>query len=439
MFRDLKEYQDITKIYQNNVYQSKEDIIKEAFASEEFTEEEAAFIEENFDALIEEVIAEEEESLSEQMTGRQRGKALRQEADKIISDTRKPAVKTTKVSSKAIQGKPAGVVGKFKSALSKVGSKIKDVAKTAVKTGAAPLKSGGAVSKMGAAAGKSGLAVKGAKVLSKMGTAGKLAAGAALVGGALIANRKKIKAAADKAKVDKYVANRKGDKPIEKIDAKQFDNRRDPSPESDTSSTPVVSDKTKQGKPRTKAQMMAAKRIASGKTIADVKKDNTDAMKAKASERNQKFQDAKKSGNLAQFRKDNPKVSGADRAKAMAVARLKKKEAMEEYTPYDMVLEYLLSSEQAATIEEANYVMTEMDAETIQGIVEEQKKNLDEGIASMALKTGAAVLGGVLAKKGIDKLKKFDPVGDARKKYQDKKATEYEKKSGTTKEDGYFR
>ena len=44
------------------------------------------------------------------------------------------------------------------------------------------------------------------------------------------------------------------------------------------------------------------------------------------------------------------------------------------YTPdmdaYDIVLEYLLSTEQAATIEEANYVMTEIDAETIQGIVE---------------------------------------------------------------------
>ena len=34
---------------------------------------------------------------------------------------------------------------------------------------------------------------------------------------------------------------------------------------------------------------------------------------------------------------------------------------------------------------------------------------------------------------------KFDPVGNARKKTQDKKATEYEKKSGTTKDDGYFR
>ena len=119
MFREFKEYQDIVKLYQNNVYQSEEDIIKEAFASEEFTKEEAAFIEENFDALIEEVIAEEEESLSEQVTGRQRGKMLRQKADEIISDIRKPAAKTTKVSSKAIQGgKTAGAVGKFKSALS---------------------------------------------------------------------------------------------------------------------------------------------------------------------------------------------------------------------------------------------------------------------------------------------------------------------------------
>ena len=47
-----------------------------------------------------------------------------------------------------------------------------------------------------------------------------------------------------------------------------------------------------------------------------------------------------------------------------------------QFDAYDLVLEYLLSSEQVATIEEANYVMTEMDAETIQGIVEEQKKNL---------------------------------------------------------------
>ena len=70
-----------------------------------------------------------------------------------------------------------------------------------------------------------------------------------------------------------------------------------------------------------------------------------------------------------------------NRAKEMAKANIEKKKAAmakEEYTPYDFVLEYLLSTEQVATIEEANYVMTEMDAETIQGIVEEQKKTLTE-------------------------------------------------------------
>ena len=113
---------------------------------------------------------------------------------------------------------------------------------------------------------------------------------------------------------------------------------------SNKSSTPVVSDKTKQGKPRTKAQMMAAKRIASGKTIADVKKSNTDAMRAKAAER------------FADFKA---------KREAKRLERMKK----EEYTPYDMVLEYLLSTEQVATIEEANYVMMQLDEENIQEIV----------------------------------------------------------------------
>ena len=63
-----------------------------------------------------------------------------------------------------------------------------------------------------------------------------------------------------------------------------------------------------------------------------------------------------------------------------------------QFDAYDLVLEYLLSTEQVATIEEANYVMTEMDAETIQGIVEEQKKNFDEGAGVAA----AALAGGLL-------------------------------------------
>ena len=79
-------------------------------------------------------------------------------------------------------------------------------------------------------------------------------------------------------------------------------------------------------------------------------------------------------------------------------------------------------------------------------------KQFNEGLGSVRIvpalvKTGLAGLGLYGVKKGAEKLgtmsgtpkKKFDPIGDARKKYQNKKATEYEKKSGTSKEDGYFR
>jgi len=208
---------------------------------------------------------------------------------------------------------------------------------------------------------------------------------------------------------------------IRKIDPAPFNKREKaapvdketPSPSSSSSSsTPAVSDKTKQGKPRTKAQMMAAKRIAAGKTISDVKAENEASMRAKAAERNQKFQAARKSGNLAQFRKDNPKMSGADRAKAMAKARLAKKAAMEEYTPYDFVLEYLLSTEQVATIEEANYVMTEMDAETIQSIVEMEVNRADIIGGTKAAKDAAAGKGKGLYTpgKGVTKDFKLDPA-----------------------------
>ena len=50
----------------------------------------------------------------------------------------------------------------------------------------------------------------------------------------------------------------------------------------------------------------------------------------------------------------------------------KKEDKKESFDAYDIVLEYLLSSQQAATIEEANYIMTEMDAKTIQDIVSQQ-------------------------------------------------------------------
>ena len=62
-------------------------------------------------------------------------------------------------------------------------------------------------------------------------------------------------------------------------------------------------------------------------------------------------------------------------------------------------------------------------------------KQFQEGIKTKlalgALATAPFIMGQIQ--------KRFDPVGKQRKKTQDKKATEYEKRSGTSKEDGYFR
>ena len=162
---------------------------------------------------------------------------------------------------------------------------------------------------------------------------------------------------------------------------------------------PQVSTMTRQGKPRSKAQMMAAKRKAEGKTIQQVRDENKASMIANARARNVDFKAKRRpdpkpmpsnfEGGVSgkgkatdDFSKDPKYQSTAGTStdikkpvrqmgRSAAKRRQMAASRMEEYTPYDIVLEYLLSSKQAATIEEANYIMTEMDAETIQSIVAE--------------------------------------------------------------------
>ena len=62
-------------------------------------------------------------------------------------------------------------------------------------------------------------------------------------------------------------------------------------------------------------------------------------------------------------------------------------------------------------------------------------QQFQEGLLKKALITTALATPFVM-KKIKDK---FDPVGNQRKKTQDKKSTEYEKNTGTSNEDGYFR
>ena len=163
--------------------------------------------------------------------------------------------------------------------------------------------------------------------------------------------------------------------------------------------TPVSADPKKKLSGKERAQALAKARIKSGKTIQQVKDENKASMIANARQRNVDFKAKKRKppgemkSNFAggvsgkgkatdDFSKDPRYQSTAGTStdikkpvKQMGRSAAKRRQMagsrMEEYTPYDIVLEYLLSSKQAATIEEANYIMTEMDAKTIQSIVAE--------------------------------------------------------------------
>lgn len=94
--------------------------------------------------------------------------------------------------------------------------------------------------------------------------------------------------------------------------------------------------------------------------------DKIDKLRSK----NAAFQAAKKSGSnysMDDFVKDFPNSNAAkDRKKSKRVTSVMD---MESYEPYNIVLDYLLETNQVATVEEANYVMLEMDSKTIQDIV----------------------------------------------------------------------
>ena len=361
MFRDLKEYQQIQKIYEERVCISEEDRYITKELEETFTEDELNFIVEN----TEEVFAE----ISNQLV---------EEGSEITKETIDEMAKAVAKALPLAQRMAAG----FTKNIAKKAPVAGGVAKKAASGGGGLMKKAGGLIKKGVGFVK--------KNVGKIATA----VGAGAVGAATAVNTSKPKVETDasgkvipstasiRAKSDRVGGGNAG----ASTDAGLASTANMPkaTPVSAEPKKPVVSTTTKQGKPRTKAQMMAAKRIAAGKSISDVKQSSRDAMKARA----------------------------AERFAAFKAKRAEKKSAMEEYTPYDIVLEYLLSSEQVATIEEANYVMTEMDAETIQGIVEMEVNRADIIGGTKAAKNAAAGKGKGLYTpgKGVTKDFKLDPA-----------------------------
>ena len=376
MFRDLKEYQQIQKIYEERVCISEQERYISKELKETFTEDELDFIAEN----TEEVFAEINNQLVEE------GSEI---AEETIDEMAKAVAKTVL----PLAQRMAKAAAKNKNLLSKSAAGGGAVAKKAASGGGGLMKKAGGLIKKGVGFVKKNAA----KVAGAVGVGGAAA-------GAAIATRgkpeKKLPTTAEIRAKD-AAAGGTGMSNIPKaegdavIDGKKLNPDFKKKPEIKKEG-PQVSTMTKQGKKRTPAQMMAAKRKAEGKTIQQVKDENKAKMIANARQRNVDFKAKRRKppgemkSNFAggvsgkgkatdDFSKDpryqstagtSTDIKKPERQMGRSAAK-RRQMAGEEYTPYDIVLEYLLSSKQAATIEEANYIMTEMDAETIQSIVAE--------------------------------------------------------------------
>ncbi len=390
MFRDLKEYQEIYNLYQNSVYLSEEQReFAKAIDEAGLTDEELYYFSENTDEVINYLI--ETEVLDEgkakaikgvfKLGGLVKGlsktklptkgynlsniggfkgfkgaplKGISSKLTNPFKNLKTPKLKGKKDISKTVKGAKDGI----KKKLSDVG--VKTPVKTALTAGGVGALIGGAIQ-----TGKNKAQVQ--------ATQAELAA--------IKRELEKIKKEKDDAidkQVDKYVQDRKG--PINK-------------------DLTIDKSKEKEVKPETKTETKPTN--PSGKVIPKPKKplsDKSPAAKAgipiekrqKFANQNAAFQATKKKDSgytKMDFIKDFPNSQTAKKyRKGEPIPGFSYKKNIKssyEYDAYDLVLEYLLSTEQVATIEEANYVMTEMDGKTINDIVKEVTQSLEEGIGQV--------------------------------------------------------
>ena len=383
MFRDLKEYQDITKIYQDSVHISEEErIITQIIREENFTQEELDYVIENFDEIYDnEVLTEEffddmEGEYLEEMAGLVK-KAVTTTVKKVAPKVTKTAKKVAEKGVKQLdmfKDTAKNVKPTVKKSLEKVGNKTTKVTKTLGNVTDKPkglIQRGKEIAKSAVSKLKSGVkkvvtnpTVR--KVVSRAVPGLALAGGLAVGAKKLLDKRNKAKKddAIDK-QVDKYVQDRKNPDGIRKIDPKQFDSRGQKQAE--------------KPKPQTEIDKIAAtprSEIKKSGRTAMIKKNIDRFGKDRVQHLQDKNKDFKlmKKGTMSKddFIKKYPKSITAQKAKGLRDHT--------EWDAYDMVLEYLFSTEQVTSLEEANYVMMEMDHQTIGEIVKEVKIALNENV-----------------------------------------------------------
>ena len=366
MFKDLKEYQEITQLYHDSVNISEEQrAINTAIAEAEFTAEEIQYLDENFDelwegelsTLTEEIITD---SLSEENLNE----------EQIQEIVKKMAPVAAKTGGKAAKG----IGGMLKKGFSAVKKAIPQGVKDTVKGAGSVAKS--AMSKVGGVVKK--VAPKLLKAAPVLGAGGLAVAGIAGGINALRKRGKKEREAKDDAAIKKGIE-----------DAKK---------------TGIKSGQTAQGGMSLKAREQAAFNRGERKARVDLKDPTLNSnLKKKEDPKPQVTEKPKKmhpieKKNRARFgdeHVDKLKAKNKD-FKLMRSKKMSKDDFIKKYPKsitaqkaaglrdhtewdaYDMVLEYLYSTEQVSSLEEANYVMMEMEQQTIGEIVKEVTVALSE-------------------------------------------------------------
>ena len=429
MFKDLKEYQEITQLYYNSVNISEEQReFNRRLDEQEFTEEEALYVIENIDEVTATVIndlQEEFQVLSEETL------------------TEEDYLNLQEVLGGALIG---GLTRKINTKLArKAGPAIRKGLKT-MKTGAGDVLRGGkdvaksALSKVSGVVKK--VAPKVLKAAPLLGAGGLAAAG--LIGG-INALRKKGKESRlkdekkNQTEVKPPVTPDTGDKGGNK----QTETKPDPKPETKTEVKPETKTEVKPEPPKQTETEKPKKKMSSieKKNRARFGDAHVDKLKSKQKD----FKKMKKGEmSKADFIKAYPKSITAQKAAGLRDHT--------EWDAYDMVLEYLFSTEQVSSIEEANYVMMEMDQETIGSIVSEVRYVLDEGfidnlkagvskvktaagnVKDTAVKTTKKVISkgkDILSSK--NKVKTLNPLSKENIKIRDKKASMTDDNKGKVK------
>ena len=420
MFKDLKEYQEITQLYYDSVNISEEQRqINKIFIEEGFTLEEIEYLEENFDKLWENELSQfTEQCLIETYDGQNLTEEQIQQIDEVLG-LKLLAKGITKAAPKISKGLRVANVG-IKKGLKSAKTAVKDTARGAMSVGKSALKKvGGAIKKAAPFALKAALP---------------FGVGAALVGG--------VSALRNKGKKEREAENKKnetkitpppqigggnaggstdsggtagGDKGGSKPETKMPDPPKQPEPPKATETE----------KPKKKMSSIEKKnRARFGDAHVDkLKNKQKDFKKMKKGEMTK-----------ADFIKAYPKSITAQTAAGLRDHT--------EWDAYDKVLEYLFSTDQVDTIEEANYIMMEMDQETIGSIVYEVDEFLEEGfidnlkagvskvkkvagdVKDTAVKTTKKVVSKgkeILSSK--NKVKTLNPLSKENKKIRDKKAS----------------